>query len=60
MNMSKAAARRAVEKYANHTGYFDGSISYAFMYRMFRDMQFGEAETKVILAALIQAGAKFR
>lgn len=56
---SKDEARLTLEKYKNSTGYFSGGLNMADMERMLRDMTFGKAETNVILAALVLAGAKF-
>lgn len=59
--MTKKQAKEAVEAYKDMTAYFDGSISHADMFDMLRyRMQFGEAETRVIISALILAGAKFK
>ena len=60
MNMTKKAAREEIERSKNNTGYFDGSVTAARMKDMLRnEMHFGEAETNVIIAALVLAGAKF-
>lgn len=60
MNMTKKAAREEIERSKGDTGYFDGSITAANMKYMLRNqMHFGEAETNVIIAALVLAGAKF-
>ena len=56
---TKKVAKEAIEQYKDRTGYFDGSLNTADMVKMFRDMHFGEAETNVITAALVLAGAKF-
>ena len=59
--MTKKEAKKIVEEYKDRTGYFDNSLRYEAMENMFRyQMRFGEAETKVILASLTMAGAKFR
>lgn len=59
-NMTKKAAREELERSKELTGYFDGSVTAARMKDMLRnDMHFGEAETNVIIAALVLAGAKF-
>lgn len=39
--------------------FFNGKLNMTDMERMLRDMAFGKAETNVILAALVLAGAKF-
>lgn len=60
MNMTKKAAREEIERSKDNTSYFNGSLSAAYMKDMFRNrMHFGEAETNVIIAALVLAGAKF-
>ena len=59
--MTKAKAREIIEANKDNTAYFDKSISVKEMYEMLRyRMRFGEAETKVIIAALKVSGAKFR
>lgn len=58
---TKKAAKETVEAYADMTAWFDESISQRNMFEMLRyRMQFGEAESRVIIAALIMAGAKFK
>lgn len=60
MNMTKKTAREEIERSKDNTGYFDGSVTAAYMKDMLRNrMRFGEAETNVIIAALVLAGAKF-
>ena len=56
---TKKSAAEAIEQYKDRTGFFDGSLNMADMVNMLRDMRFGEAETNVIVAALILAGGKF-
>lgn len=59
--MTKKTAREQVEMYKDMTAYFDESMSEEEMYEMLRyRMSFGESETKVIIAALVIAGAKFK
>ena len=59
--MTKKAARETIEAYKDLTGYFDNSITQNEMYEMLRyRMRFGEAETRVIIAALVLAGANFK
>lgn len=61
--MTKKAAKEFLdnEKAAPQTAYFDGELSASDMKDMLRNrMNFGVAETNVILAALVLAGAKFR
>jgi len=59
--MTKKAAWEQIEKFKGETNYFSGSIKLNDMRDMLRyRMQFGEAETEVILAALTIADAKFQ
>lgn len=52
---------KTIEEYKDFTQYFNEQMSFDEVYNMFRlHYEFGEAETKVIMAALIKAGAKFR
>ena len=61
MKYTKKAAKESIEAYKDMTSYFDNSMSQEDMYNMLRyRMQFGEAETRVIIAALVLAGAKFK
>ncbi len=61
MKYTKKAARENIEVYKERTAFFDGSISQLDMYEMLRyRMAFGEAESRVIIAALIIAGARFQ
>lgn len=58
---TKKAAKETVEAYADMTAWFDESIPQRDMFEMLRyRMQFGEAESRVIIAALVMAGAKFK
>lgn len=58
---TKKAARETIEAYKDLTGYYDASISQNDMYKMLRyRFQFGEAETRCIIAALVISGAKFK
>lgn len=58
---TKKHARECVEAYAPLTSWFDESMTQREMFEMLRyRMQFGEAETRVIIAALVIAGAKFK
>lgn len=60
MEYTKKKARETIEAYKEHTAYFDGTIKQEHMYNMLRyQMRFGEAETRVIIAALVNSGAKF-
>ena len=57
----KRENKKIIDTYKDDTAYFDGSMSKPEIYEMLRSrMKFGEAETKVIIAALNLAGAKFR
>lgn len=50
-----------ISRYGAETGFFDGSYFMIDMYDLLRDrMGLGLAETDVILAALIKAGAQFK
>ena len=61
MKYTKKQARETIETYKDMTAYFDNSISQSDMYEMFRyQFRFGEAETRVIIAALVNSGAKFK
>lgn len=45
----------------DNTQYFNEQMTFEQMYNMLRlQMEFGEAETKVIMASLIKNGANFR
>lgn len=60
---TKKSAKEVIEKEKERkmTAYFDGEISMSEMHYMLRNrMQFGEAETNVILASMVLAGAKFK
>jgi len=60
MKYTKKAARETIEQFKDDTSYFDGSMSSEEMYNLLRyRMQFGEAETRVIIAALVNSGAAF-
>ena len=59
--MRKSTALKNIEKYKNETMYFCGEIKQKDMYNMLKkSMKFGEAETQVILSALVLVGAKFK
>lgn len=50
-----------IEEYKDDTQYFNEQMTFDHMYNMLRlQMEFGEAETKVIMACLIKNGANFR
>ena len=58
--MNKKQAKEVFERYKDKTNYFSNTIKMRDMYEMFRyRYNFGEAETKVILASLVMSGAKF-
>lgn len=58
--MNAGMAQEALEKYKDNTGYFDGSIDGAGLKRILRESGFGEAESNVIVASLVLAGALLR
>ena len=61
MKYTKKVAKETITAYAEMTSYFDNSVTQNELYNMFRyRMQFGEAETRTIIAALVLAGAKFK
>ena len=50
-----------IEENKDDTAWFNDELYFVDMYRMLRDsMNFGKAETMVILASLMKAGAKFK
>ena len=52
---------KTIEEHKDDTQYFNEQMTFDEMYNMLRlQMEFGEAETKVIMASLIKNGAKFR
>ncbi len=52
---------KVIEEYKDFTQYFNETMTFDEVYNMFRlHYEFGEAETKVIMAALMKVGAKFR
>lgn len=60
MKYTKKAARETIDAYKGMTSYFDESMTQEDIYNMLRyRMHFGEAETRVIIAALVLSGAKF-
>ena len=57
---TKTQAKETIEAYKKETAYFDCSMTQEEMYNLLRyRMRFGEAETRVIIAALVVSGAKF-
>ena len=60
MNYTKEKARKTIKAFGAQTCYFDETMTQNEMYEMLRyRMKFGEAETRVIIAALVISGAKF-
>lgn len=58
---SKKLAQEILNEQMENTAYTDGNLKMSDMKDMLRNrMGFGEAETNVIIAALIKAGAKFQ
>ena len=58
---SEEQCNEIIEEYKDKTMYFNEAMTFDEMYNMFRlHYDFFEAETKVIMACLIKAGAKFR
>lgn len=52
---------KIIEENKDNTMYFNEQMTFDEVYNMFRlHYEFWEAETKVIMAALMKAGAKFR
>lgn len=50
-----------IEEHKEKTQYFNKQMTFDEVYNMFRlHYEFGEAETKVIIACLIKNGANFR
>ena len=61
MKRTKKQERETIEAYKNMTAFFDGETTREEMYEMFRyRFRFGEAETRVIIASLTLAGAKWK
>lgn len=60
-NTAHKDAKAIIKRHKDNTGYFDSSITVTQMYKMLRDdMQFGNAESQVIIAALTLAGAQWK
>lgn len=58
---SHAECTQIIKENKDDTAYFSRSVTMDEMWKMFRyDLNFGEAETAVIIASLIKAGAKFK
>ena len=58
---TKKQARETIESYKDMTAWFDNEMSQSDMYEMLKyRMRFGEAESRIIIAALVNAGAKFK
>ena len=52
---------KTIEECKDETKYFNEEMTFDEMYNMLRlNYEFGESETKVIMACLIKNGAKFR
>lgn len=61
MKMTKKLAKIIIEMNKDNTNYFDNSMTRNEMFDMLRwRMRFGQAETEVIIASLVLAGAKFK
>lgn len=61
MSKKREHAKWVIKHYGKEAAYFDKTLKYSELYLMFRDrLNFGIAETEVIMAALILAGAKFK
>lgn len=59
--MTKKVAFENINAYKDSTAYFDKFMTENDMYNMLRyQMRFGEAETQVIISALVVSGAKFK
>lgn len=59
--MTRKQALEVIQKNKDNTARFDKSLTREDMYNMLRyRMQFGQAETEVLLAALKLAGADFK
>lgn len=58
---SEKQCNEIITEHKDSTQYFNEQMTFDEAYNMFRlHYEFGEAETKVIMAALMKAGAKFR
>ena len=58
---SEDKCNKTIEEYKDETQYFNEQMTFDEVYNMFRlHYEFGEAETKIIMASLMKAGAKFR
>lgn len=58
---TKKHARESIEVYSSHTAWFDESMTQAEMFHLLRNrMGFGECESRVVIASLVLAGAKFK
>ena len=52
---------KIIEEYKDETQYFNEEMTFDEAYNMFRlHYEFGEAETKIIMACLMKNGANFR
>lgn len=58
---SEDKCNKIIKEYKDDTQYFNEEMTFYEVYNMFRlEYEFGEAETKVIMACLMKNGAKFR
>jgi hypothetical protein len=58
---SEKQCNEIIAEHKDSTQYFNEQMTFDEAYNMFRlHYEFGESETKVIMAALMKAGAKFR
>ena len=58
---TKKSAKGILDLFKDSTNYFNGQVSIHEMYDLLRNrMRFGSADTNVIIAALVLAGAKFK
>lgn len=59
---TKKAAQEVIRKTKeeNLTFFFDGELEFSYMKNQFRADGYGEDETNFILAAMVNAGAKFK
>ena len=61
MTRTKKQDRETVHAYPDPTAHLDSSITRGEMYEMLRyRMRFGEAESRVIISAMVLAGAQFK
>ena len=59
--MTKKEAKEIIENNKDMTNYFNGILDINEIYDMFRySYRFGEAETMIIISAIVNAGGKFK